>query len=167
MVRSCWAMTDNTSISILLNSSKQHQAPDCANPEKNLPIILKSSPSEQLNTTHCFARALAKSWRYRVHLCYLPNTGWRLLLHFKLREESWGDTQSLSYNEESAASYAFLGTEDLLLSPKLPQKTNRNSTECEEKYYGCWLDVPFHDAWNNWLFSWTDTKQNFNVIHSP
>lgn len=48
-------------MSILLNSSKQHQAPDWAKPEKNRPIILKSSPSEQLNTTHCLARALAKS----------------------------------------------------------------------------------------------------------
>ena len=48
-------------MSILLNSSKQHQAPDWAKPEKNRPIILKSNPSEQLNTTHCLARALAKS----------------------------------------------------------------------------------------------------------
>ena len=39
MVISCWAMTDNTSMSIRLNSSKQHQAPDCARPEKNRPII--------------------------------------------------------------------------------------------------------------------------------
>lgn len=61
MVISCWAMTDSTSISILLNSSKQHQAPDCASPEKNLPIILKSRPSEQLKTTHCIAKALARS----------------------------------------------------------------------------------------------------------
>lgn len=29
---------------------------------KNLPIALKSSPSEQLNTTHCLAIALAKSF---------------------------------------------------------------------------------------------------------
>ena len=46
-------------------------------------------------------------------------------------------SQSLLYNEESAASHTFLSTEDLLLSPKFPQKTNKNSTECEEKYYGC------------------------------
>lgn len=39
MVSSCWAMTDNTSMSIRLNSSKQHQAPDCASPEKKRPII--------------------------------------------------------------------------------------------------------------------------------
>jgi len=39
MVISCWAITDNTSMSILLNSSKQHQAPDVARPEKNRPII--------------------------------------------------------------------------------------------------------------------------------
>ena len=49
-------------MSILLNSSKQHQAPDWAKPEKNRPIILKSNPSEQLNTTHCLASALAKSY---------------------------------------------------------------------------------------------------------
>ena len=55
-------------------------------------------------------------------------------------------SQSLSFNEESAASHTFLGTEDLLLSPKFPQKTNKNSTECEEKDYRYWLDVPFHDA---------------------
>ncbi len=35
-----------------LNSSKHAQAPACANPLKNLPIALKSRPSEQLNTTH-------------------------------------------------------------------------------------------------------------------
>ena len=32
-------MTDRTSMSIRLNSSKQHQAPEVAKPEKNLPII--------------------------------------------------------------------------------------------------------------------------------
>ena len=92
IVRICCAITDNTSISIRLNSSKQHHAPDWAKPEKNFPIIyrhntvyytitvhsilymyytitvhsivaitLKSRPSEQLNTTHCLASALAKS----------------------------------------------------------------------------------------------------------
>jgi hypothetical protein len=35
-----------------LNSSKQAQHPPWARPEKNLAIILKSRPSEQLNTTH-------------------------------------------------------------------------------------------------------------------
>lgn len=39
IVMSCWAMTDSTSMSMRLNSSKQHQAPDWARPEKNLPII--------------------------------------------------------------------------------------------------------------------------------
>ena len=68
MVRSCWAITDNTSMSILLNSSKQHQAPDWAKPEKNRPIILKSNPSEQLNTTHCLASALAKSYTRQEHV---------------------------------------------------------------------------------------------------
>jgi hypothetical protein len=49
-------------MSILLNSSKHDQAPDYANPEKNLAIILKSSPSEQLKTTHYIAKAFAKSF---------------------------------------------------------------------------------------------------------
>lgn len=46
---------------ILLNSSKQAHAPAEANPLKNLPTITKSIESEQLKTTHCFAKALAKS----------------------------------------------------------------------------------------------------------
>ena len=54
-------MTDNTSILILLNSSKHAQAPAAANPLKNLPTIMKSIESEQLNTTHYLAKALAKS----------------------------------------------------------------------------------------------------------
>ena len=41
IVMSCCAMTESTSMSILLNSSKQHQAPDCAKPEKKRPIIWK------------------------------------------------------------------------------------------------------------------------------
>ena len=54
-------MTDNTSILIRLNSSKQHQAPAEASPLKNLPTMMKSIESEQLKTTHCFAKALARS----------------------------------------------------------------------------------------------------------
>lgn len=54
-------MTESTSISILLNSSKHDQAPPCASPEKNLPIIFTSNPSEQLKTTHWIASAFAKS----------------------------------------------------------------------------------------------------------
>lgn len=46
---------------ILLNSSKQAQAPADAKPLKNLPTIIKSIESEQLKTTHCFAKAFAKS----------------------------------------------------------------------------------------------------------
>ena len=46
MVISCCAMTDRTSMSILLNSSKQHQAPDWASPEKNLPIIYAQGKKE-------------------------------------------------------------------------------------------------------------------------
>ena len=61
MVRICWAMTESTSMSIRLNSSKQAQAPHWANPEKNRPMVLKSSESEQLKTTHWTARALARS----------------------------------------------------------------------------------------------------------
>lgn len=47
---------------ILLNSSKQAHAPADAKPLKNLPTITKSIESEQLNTTHCFAKALARSF---------------------------------------------------------------------------------------------------------
>jgi hypothetical protein len=47
---------------ILLNSSKQAHAPADAKPLKNFPIMMKSIESEQLKTTHCFARALAKSF---------------------------------------------------------------------------------------------------------
>jgi len=36
----CYAMTLNTSILILLNSSKQHHAPALANPLKNFPTIM-------------------------------------------------------------------------------------------------------------------------------
>ena len=54
-------MTDNTSMLIRLNSSKQHQAPADANPLKNLPTIMKSIESEQLKTTHCLAKAFARS----------------------------------------------------------------------------------------------------------
>lgn len=55
-------MTDNTSTWILLNSSKQHQAPADASPLKNLATIKWSIPSEQLNTTHYLAKAFAKSF---------------------------------------------------------------------------------------------------------
>ena len=45
-----------------LNSSKQAQAPAEASPLKNLPMARKSRPSLQLKTTHCLARALARSF---------------------------------------------------------------------------------------------------------
>ena len=48
-------------MSILLNSSKQAQAPELARPLKNLPIAMKSNWSLQLNTTVWMARALPKS----------------------------------------------------------------------------------------------------------
>jgi hypothetical protein len=57
-----YAITDNTSILIRLNSSKHAHAPALANPLKNLPTIIKSIESEQLNTTHYFANAFAKSF---------------------------------------------------------------------------------------------------------
>jgi len=60
-IKSYWAMTDKTSILILLNSSKQHQAPAAAKPLKKLAIILISIVGEQLKTTHCLARAFARS----------------------------------------------------------------------------------------------------------
>ena len=39
VILTCCATTDSTSKSIRLNSSKQHQDPDWARPEKNLPSI--------------------------------------------------------------------------------------------------------------------------------
>lgn len=54
-------MTLSTSMSIRLNSSKQHQAPQEAKPLKNLPIVIYSISGLQLKTTHCFATAFAKS----------------------------------------------------------------------------------------------------------
>lgn len=55
-------MTDKTSISILLNSSKQAQAPCCASPEKSLLIIWAVIWSEQLKTMQTRARPLARSF---------------------------------------------------------------------------------------------------------
>lgn len=49
------AMTLNTSILILLNSSKQAQAPQEMIPLKNAPIIFYSSSGPQLNTLHSLA----------------------------------------------------------------------------------------------------------------
>ncbi len=46
---------------ILLNSSKQHQAPELIRPLKNLAIIAQSSASEQLKTTQYFPIALERS----------------------------------------------------------------------------------------------------------
>ena len=66
IVCSCDATTDRTSKSMRLNSSKQHQEPLWAQPPKNLPSILKSKPSEQLNTMQCFPNALAKSFTVSV-----------------------------------------------------------------------------------------------------
>lgn len=61
MVVICWATTDKTSTSIRLNSSKQAQAPELARPLRNLPMAMKSSWSEQLNTTVWIAKALPRS----------------------------------------------------------------------------------------------------------
>jgi len=61
-MRSYYAITESTSMLILLNSSKHAQAPALARPLKNLATIMWSIPSEQLNTTHYLARALARSF---------------------------------------------------------------------------------------------------------
>ena len=61
MVSSCCAITDRTSISILLNSSRQDHAPCCASPLKSFDIILYSICSEQLKTTQNMPSAFAKS----------------------------------------------------------------------------------------------------------
>ena len=66
MVSTCCAMTDNTSTLMRLNSSKQHQPPAAARPLKNLPMAMKSKPSEQLKTTHMTATALARSFTVSV-----------------------------------------------------------------------------------------------------
>lgn len=55
-------MTDNTYISILLNSSKHDHAPCWASPLNNLFIMLAVIWSEQLNTIQSRPRALAKSF---------------------------------------------------------------------------------------------------------
>ena len=55
-------MTERTSSSILLNSSKQAHAPQQAKPLKNLAIAATSSWSEQLKTMHYLADALARSF---------------------------------------------------------------------------------------------------------
>lgn len=59
---SCWAITESTSISILLNSSKQAQAPCCARPENNLLIICAVIWSEQLKTMQTLANPFARSF---------------------------------------------------------------------------------------------------------
>jgi hypothetical protein len=46
---------------ILLNSSKQHQAPEAARPLKKVATIVCVMSPEQLKTTQCFAKALARS----------------------------------------------------------------------------------------------------------
>lgn len=60
-VRSCCATTDNTSISMRLNSSKQAQAPLCASPAKKRPMKRKSRASPELKTTQFIPRARLRS----------------------------------------------------------------------------------------------------------
>lgn len=60
--RTCYAMTDKTSILIRLNSSRQVQEPVIASPKNRLSIILKLIWSLQLNTTQYFPRALERSF---------------------------------------------------------------------------------------------------------
>ena len=55
-------MTDKTSISILLNSSRQLHAPYWQSPENNLFIIIAVIYSEQLNTIQSRPNPLAKSF---------------------------------------------------------------------------------------------------------
>ena len=62
MVKTYWAITDKTSRSILLNSSKQLQAPLVARPLKNFVIAIKFRELEQLNTKHYFAKHLERSF---------------------------------------------------------------------------------------------------------
>ena len=57
----CEAITDKTSILILLNSSKQIQEPQLAKPLKKAATATKSVSYEQLYTTHCLAILFAKS----------------------------------------------------------------------------------------------------------
>jgi hypothetical protein len=54
-------MTDSTSTSIRLNSSKHAHAPQQAKPLKNLLMVSTSIWSEQLKTMHYLANAFAKS----------------------------------------------------------------------------------------------------------
>lgn len=61
IVSSYYAITDKTSTSIRLNSSKQDHAPCCAKPLNNLDINLYSIYSEQLNTMQNIPNTFAKS----------------------------------------------------------------------------------------------------------
>ena len=56
----CCPITESTSILMRLNSSKHAHAPQAKSFEK-FSHGDKSRPSEQLNTTHCIAKALARS----------------------------------------------------------------------------------------------------------
>ena len=55
----------------LCYSNKKVFVTDLAKPLKNLPIAIKSSWSEQLNTTHCIAIALARSCVCVIWIIYL------------------------------------------------------------------------------------------------
>ena len=55
-------MTESTSTSIQLNSSRQVQAPVIHRPQKSLSITVYSICSEQLNTTHYIPSDFAKSF---------------------------------------------------------------------------------------------------------
>jgi TctA family transporter len=54
-------ITESTIREILLNSSKQLQAPLVASPLKNLVMAAKLSVEEQLNTNQCLASHFARS----------------------------------------------------------------------------------------------------------
>jgi hypothetical protein len=61
MVRTCCAMTERTSISILLNSSRHVQEPVKASPVNNFSIIRAVIWSEQLKTMQYLPNDFAKS----------------------------------------------------------------------------------------------------------
>lgn len=62
----CNATTESTSVSILLNSSKQHHDPEPAKPLKNLYIAYAVRPSEALKTTQYMPQAFARSFTVSV-----------------------------------------------------------------------------------------------------
>ena len=74
-------MTDNTSMLIRLNSSKQHQAPDWARPEKKPPIIWRIQTHTHIIYIHIsYAHTNIKhthisyTYTYHIHTHIISNT---------------------------------------------------------------------------------------------